>query len=122
MVAVEVGDRHAGLDRDDDESDHEEGVDARGEKEGKLIIEVEDVVYDYVKGCDAGDCEGSDEDRVRCLLDSYDFGDEITGHSNDGDEADHLHGTSGREEMAERSVLWYRHDDDDLKKRVALRF
>ena len=54
MVAVEVGDRHAGLDRDDDESDHEEGVDARGEKEGKLIIEVEDVVYDYVKGCDAG--------------------------------------------------------------------
>lgn len=59
---------------------------------------------------------------MRCLLDRYNFGDEVTGHSDDGDEADHLYGTSGRKEMAECSVLWCRHDDDSLKKRVALRF
>lgn len=49
--------------------------------------------------------EGADEDLVRCLLDCYDFGDEIAGHSDDCDEADHLDGAGSREEASESSVL-----------------
>jgi hypothetical protein len=58
---------------------------------------------------------------VGCLLDGYNFGDEVAGHSDDGDEADHLHGAGGREEMAEGSVLCSRHGDGRFEERVVLR-
>jgi hypothetical protein len=57
------------------------------------------------------DCERTDEDLVRCLLDCYNFGDEIAGHANDCDKTNHLDGAGSREETSESSVLCL-HDND----------
>lgn len=51
------------------------------------------------------DCESTDQDLMGCLLDCYDFGDEIAGHSDDCDETDHLDSAGSREEASESSVL-----------------